>query len=111
MELNLGNCVPVRTMRFCMRSKRANSIPANFTMPINIRLAWLYVPSPRCAREAEALLLRRNPQDGPQHAGAPQKFHYTINHCMGTTCGPQPAVNQFSCDSFCEWIKNPSPIP
>ena len=101
MELNLGTAslsddVFVQAFEACQLD------PGKFHHADHIRLAWLYVHR-HGARGAEALLL-----DGihkmAQHAGVPQKFHYTITIAWARLVAAACCKSD-SCDSFCEWIK------
>jgi hypothetical protein len=101
MELNLGTAsmsddAVLRAFEDCQLD------PAKFHHADHIRLAWLCVRR-RGASRAEALLL-----DGirkmAQHAGVPQKFHYTTTiawvRLVAAAC-----CESDSSESFYEWIK------
>jgi hypothetical protein len=102
MELNLGT-PSMCDDAFLQGFEACQLDPAKFHHADHIRLAWLCVHRYGPAR-AEAKLL-----DGirkfAQHAGAPQKFHYTITvawaRLVAAACCKSDA-----CDSFYEWIKS-----
>src|SRR5258708_17126709 len=101
MELNLGTA-SLSDDVFLRAFEACHLDPAQFRQADHILLSWLYVHR-HGARAAEALLL-----DGihkmAQHAGAPQKFHYTITIAWARLVAAACCKSD-SCDSFCEWIK------
>jgi hypothetical protein len=101
MELNLGTA-PLSDDAVLQAFEACQLDPGKFHHADHIRLAWLYVQR-YGAHPAEALLLEGIPKLA-QHAGAPQKFHYTATvawtRLVAATC-----CESNSCDSFYEWIK------
>jgi hypothetical protein len=101
MELNLGTA-SMSDDAFLRAFEECQLDPSKFHHADHIRLAWLYVKQYGLA-EAEARLLN-GIRKMAQHAGAPQKFHYTITiawaRIVAATC-----CESDSCDSFYEWIK------
>jgi hypothetical protein len=100
MELNLGTASLsddelLRSFEDCQLD------PAKFHHADHIRLAWL------CARrhgpaEAEPRLLN-GIRKMAQHAGVPQKFHYTMTIAWARLVAASCCKSD-SCDSFYEWI-------
>jgi hypothetical protein len=101
MELNLGTAsmsddVFVRAFEACQLD------PGKFYHADHIRLAWLYLQHHGPA-EAEARLLE-GIRKMAQHAGAPQKFHYTTTIAWARLVAAACCESDL-CDSFYEWIK------
>ena len=101
MELNLGTS-PMSDGAVLQAFEACQLDPAKFHHADHIRLAWLCV-NRYGASGAESKLL-----DGirkfAQHAGAPQKFHYTITIAWARLVAAACCKSN-SCDSFHEWIK------
>jgi hypothetical protein len=101
MELNLGTA-PISDDAVLRAFEECQLDPAKFHHADHIRLAWLCVQRHGAGR-AEALLL-----DGirkmAQHAGVPEKFHYTVTIAWARLVAAAWRESD-SCDSFYEWIK------
>ena len=100
MELNLGTA-PLSDDAVLRAFEECRLDPAKFHHADHIRLAWLYVQR-YGAHQAKALLLE-GIRKFAQHAGAPQKFHYTITiawaRLVAAACCKSDSSN-----SFYEWI-------
>jgi hypothetical protein len=101
MELNLGTA-PMSDDAVLLAFETCQLDPAKFHHADHVRLAWLCIQR-YGARRAEAALL-----DGirkfAQHAGVPEKFHYTITIAWARLVAAACCKSD-SCDSFYEWIK------
>ena len=101
MELILGTA-PMSDDAVLQAFEDCQLDPGKFHHADHIRLAWLCVRR-HGASAAEARLL-----DGirkmAQHAGVPQKFHYTTTIAWARLVAAACCESD-SCDSFYEWIK------
>jgi hypothetical protein len=100
MELHLGTA-PMCDDEVLRAFEACRLDPAKFHHADHIRLAWLCVRS-YGAHLAEAVLLE-GIRKFARHAGAPQKFHYTITVAWARLVAAACCKSD-SCDSFYEWI-------
>jgi len=100
MELNLGTA-PMSDDAVLQAFEDCQLDPRKFHHADHIRLAWLLIRAYGLT-DAEAKLLR-GIQKMAQHAGVPQKFHYTTTVAWARLVAAA-SRNSNSHDSFYEWI-------